>query len=76
MEGFYKTAKEDEAMQIVLFFLPGILYRLPEMVNDLLDLGAGNNKNKNFAKQKFRSNSLYTNNSQKTRQKHFYIRLC
>ncbi|KAF1760370.1 hypothetical protein GCK72_008619 [Caenorhabditis remanei] len=28
-------------MQIVLFFLPGILYRLPEKVNTVLDLGAG-----------------------------------
>ncbi|CAD5214600.1 unnamed protein product [Bursaphelenchus okinawaensis] len=41
LEGFYKTAKEDLAMQIVLFFLPGILYRLPNEVEDVLDLGAG-----------------------------------
>ncbi|KAE9551033.1 hypothetical protein FO519_005767 [Halicephalobus sp. NKZ332] len=41
LEGFYKTAKEDEAMQIVLFFLPGVLYRLPSMIGNLLDLGAG-----------------------------------
>ena len=41
LEGFYKTAKEDEAMQIVLFFLPGVLYRIPNMIENLLDLGAG-----------------------------------
>ncbi|CAD5220621.1 unnamed protein product [Bursaphelenchus xylophilus] len=41
LEGFYKTAKEDLAMQVVLFFLPGILYRLPNQVEDVLDLGAG-----------------------------------
>lgn len=29
-------------MQMVLFFLPGILYRLPDKVKNLLDLGAGN----------------------------------
>ncbi|CAI4229119.1 unnamed protein product [Auanema sp. JU1783] len=41
LESFYKTAKEDTAMQIVLFFLPGMLYRLPERVRTVLDLGAG-----------------------------------
>uniref|UniRef100_A0AC34GNA6 NNMT/PNMT/TEMT family protein n=1 Tax=Panagrolaimus sp. ES5 TaxID=591445 RepID=A0AC34GNA6_9BILA len=41
LEGFYKTAKEDTAMQVVLFFLPGVLYRLPEKIENLLDLGAG-----------------------------------
>ncbi|CAI5446385.1 unnamed protein product [Caenorhabditis angaria] len=41
LESFYKTASEDTAMQIVLFFLPGILYRLPEKVHSVLDLGAG-----------------------------------
>ena len=41
LESFYKTASEDTAMQIVLFFLPGILYRLPEKVRTVLDLGAG-----------------------------------
>lgn len=41
LESFYKTASEDTAMQIVLFFLPGILYRLPEKVRTALDLGAG-----------------------------------
>uniref|UniRef100_A0A0N4Z9A8 NNMT/PNMT/TEMT family protein n=1 Tax=Parastrongyloides trichosuri TaxID=131310 RepID=A0A0N4Z9A8_PARTI len=41
LEGFYKTAKEDVAMQIVLFFLPGILYRLPPHIENALDLGAG-----------------------------------
>ncbi|KJH49160.1 NNMT/PNMT/TEMT family protein [Dictyocaulus viviparus] len=41
LESFYKTASEDSAMQIVLFFLPGILYRLPEKVKTALDLGAG-----------------------------------
>lgn len=28
-------------MNIVLFFLPGILYRLPEKIKTVLDLGAG-----------------------------------
>ncbi|KAK6744579.1 hypothetical protein RB195_011352 [Necator americanus] len=41
LESFYKTASEDTAMQIVLFFLPGILYRLPRTVRTVLDLGAG-----------------------------------
>ncbi|EYC23361.1 hypothetical protein Y032_0015g2608 [Ancylostoma ceylanicum] len=41
LESFYKTASEDTAMQIVLFFLPGILYRLPRTVRTALDLGAG-----------------------------------
>uniref|UniRef100_A0A0K0E8A2 Methyltransferase-like protein n=1 Tax=Strongyloides stercoralis TaxID=6248 RepID=A0A0K0E8A2_STRER len=41
LEGFYKTAKEDVAMQIVLFFLPGIIYRLPNEIENVLDLGAG-----------------------------------
>lgn len=41
LEGFYTSPKEDGAMQMVLFFLPGILYRLPEKVHTLLDLGAG-----------------------------------
>uniref|UniRef100_A0A0K0FC46 Uncharacterized methyltransferase (inferred by orthology to a C. elegans protein) n=1 Tax=Strongyloides venezuelensis TaxID=75913 RepID=A0A0K0FC46_STRVS len=41
LEGFYKTAKEDVAMQIVLFFLPGIIYRLPDKIENILDLGAG-----------------------------------
>ncbi|VDM28825.1 unnamed protein product [Toxocara canis] len=26
LDGFYKTANEDFAMQVVLFFLPGIIY--------------------------------------------------
>jgi hypothetical protein len=42
LNGFYRTAREDEAMQIVLFFLPGIAYRLPKEVGTLLDLGSGN----------------------------------
>ncbi|KHJ83923.1 NNMT/PNMT/TEMT family protein [Oesophagostomum dentatum] len=41
LESFYKTASEDTAMQIVLFFLPGILYRLPRPIRTVLDLGAG-----------------------------------
>ncbi|VDM59279.1 unnamed protein product [Angiostrongylus costaricensis] len=41
LESFYKTASEDTAMRIVLFFLPGILYRLPTKVKTVLDLGAG-----------------------------------
>uniref|UniRef100_A0A915ESH3 Uncharacterized protein n=1 Tax=Ditylenchus dipsaci TaxID=166011 RepID=A0A915ESH3_9BILA len=41
LEGFYVSHKEDGAMQTVLFFLPGILYRLPDKVETLLDLGAG-----------------------------------
>lgn len=41
LNSFYKTASEDTAMQIVLFFLPGILYRLPQKVRSVLDLGAG-----------------------------------
>ncbi|CAI2348568.1 unnamed protein product [Caenorhabditis sp. 36 PRJEB53466] len=41
LDSFYKTASEDTAMQIVLFFLPGILYRLPQKVRTVLDLGAG-----------------------------------
>ncbi|KAJ1373067.1 hypothetical protein KIN20_035398 [Parelaphostrongylus tenuis] len=41
LESFYKTASEDTAMQIVLFFLPGILYHLPTNVRTVLDLGAG-----------------------------------
>ncbi|PIO59159.1 hypothetical protein TELCIR_19386, partial [Teladorsagia circumcincta] len=40
LESFYKTASEDTAMQIVLFFLPGILYRLPSTIRTVLDLGA------------------------------------
>ncbi|KHN73469.1 putative methyltransferase B0303.2 [Toxocara canis] len=41
LDGFYKTANEDFAMQVVLFFLPGIIYRMPSTVKTLLDLGAG-----------------------------------
>uniref|UniRef100_A0AC35TH33 Nicotinamide N-methyltransferase-like n=1 Tax=Rhabditophanes sp. KR3021 TaxID=114890 RepID=A0AC35TH33_9BILA len=41
LEGFYSSAKEDIAMQIVLFFVPGIIYRLPESIENMLDLGAG-----------------------------------
>lgn len=41
LNSFYKTASEDTAMQIVLFFLPGLLYRLPQKLNTVLDLGAG-----------------------------------
>ncbi len=41
MYRFYVSAKEDEAMSVMLFFLPGILYRLPKEVSTLLDLGAG-----------------------------------
>ncbi|VDK50461.1 unnamed protein product [Cylicostephanus goldi] len=41
LESFYKEPSEDTAMQIVLFFLPGILYRLPRNIRTVLDLGAG-----------------------------------
>ncbi|WKY02545.1 hypothetical protein Q1695_016093 [Nippostrongylus brasiliensis] len=41
LESFYKTASEDPAMKIVLFFLPGLLYRIPSKVRTALDLGAG-----------------------------------
>uniref|UniRef100_A0A7E4W558 NNMT/PNMT/TEMT family protein n=1 Tax=Panagrellus redivivus TaxID=6233 RepID=A0A7E4W558_PANRE len=41
LEGFYKSASEDTAMQVVLFFLPGVLYRLPNSIENVLDLGAG-----------------------------------
>lgn len=41
LQSFYKSALEDSAMNIVLFFLPGILYRLPEKIKSVLDLGAG-----------------------------------
>ncbi|CAJ0596670.1 unnamed protein product [Cylicocyclus nassatus] len=41
LESFYKEPSEDTAMQIVLFFLPGILYRLPRQIRTVLDLGAG-----------------------------------
>ncbi|VDM71157.1 unnamed protein product [Strongylus vulgaris] len=41
LESFYKVPDEDTAMQIVLFFLPGILYRLPRHIRTVLDLGAG-----------------------------------
>ncbi|KAI6235794.1 Nicotinamide N-methyltransferase [Aphelenchoides besseyi] len=42
LNDFYSTAKEDVAMQIVLFFLPGILYRLPSNnIETVLDLGSG-----------------------------------
>ena len=44
LESFYKSAAEDTAMNIVLFFLPGILYRLPEKIRTVLDLGAGEYK--------------------------------
>ena len=41
LEGFYKSPREDVAMQIVLFFLPGIVCRLPRNIATMLDLGAG-----------------------------------
>uniref|UniRef100_A0A914W3V5 Uncharacterized protein n=1 Tax=Plectus sambesii TaxID=2011161 RepID=A0A914W3V5_9BILA len=40
LSGFYKSPQEDDAMKIVLFFLPGMLYRVP-IGGSLLDLGAG-----------------------------------
>lgn len=40
-KGFYKSAREDTAMQIVLFFLPGMICRLPRTIKTMLDLGAG-----------------------------------
>uniref|UniRef100_A0A915NCX6 Uncharacterized protein n=1 Tax=Meloidogyne javanica TaxID=6303 RepID=A0A915NCX6_MELJA len=39
--GFYKSPREDVAMQIVLFFLPGMVCRLPKTIGTMLDLGAG-----------------------------------
>ncbi|CAJ0941906.1 unnamed protein product, partial [Mesorhabditis belari] len=41
LNAFYKSATEDTAMQVVLFFLPGILYRVPTKITTFLDLGAG-----------------------------------
>ncbi|CAK5010380.1 unnamed protein product [Meloidogyne enterolobii] len=41
LEGFYKSPREDVAMQIVLFFLPGMVCRLPKTIGTMLDLGAG-----------------------------------
>lgn len=42
LKDFYSTHKDDGAMQIVLFFLPGILYRIPDQqIENVLDLGAG-----------------------------------
>ncbi|CAJ0580827.1 unnamed protein product, partial [Mesorhabditis spiculigera] len=41
LNAFYKSATEDTAMQVVLFFLPGILYRVPGKISTFLDLGAG-----------------------------------
>jgi hypothetical protein len=41
LNGFYISPREDEAMSVILFFLPGILYRLPNTVKTILDLGAG-----------------------------------
>ncbi|KAL3090099.1 hypothetical protein niasHS_006551 [Heterodera schachtii] len=41
LDGFYKSAREDTAMQIVLFFLPGMICRLPNNIETMLDLGAG-----------------------------------
>lgn len=44
LEGFYKSAREDVAMQIVLFFMPGMVCRLPRDIGTMLDLGAGGRK--------------------------------
>uniref|UniRef100_A0A0N4UL82 NNMT/PNMT/TEMT family protein n=1 Tax=Dracunculus medinensis TaxID=318479 RepID=A0A0N4UL82_DRAME len=41
LKSFYKTAFDDDAMHIILFFLPGIIYRIPKNVETVLDLGAG-----------------------------------
>ncbi|KAK0420751.1 hypothetical protein QR680_014863 [Steinernema hermaphroditum] len=41
LNGFYTAATNDGAMTLVLFFLPGILYRLPDKIDNILDLGAG-----------------------------------
>lgn len=41
LKDFYVSHKEDGAMQVVLFFLPGILYRVPQQLDTVLDLGAG-----------------------------------
>ena len=44
-QGFYKSPREDVAMHIVLFFLPGIVCRLPKDIGTMLDLGAGSGAN-------------------------------
>ena len=45
LTSFYKSPHEDEAMKIPLFFLPGIIYRVP-IGGSMLDLGAGNQRSK------------------------------
>uniref|UniRef100_A0A915PFF7 NNMT/PNMT/TEMT family protein n=1 Tax=Setaria digitata TaxID=48799 RepID=A0A915PFF7_9BILA len=41
LQAFYSTPTNDTAMHTILFFLPGILYWIPEKIRTLLDLGAG-----------------------------------
>uniref|UniRef100_A0A1I7X9G7 Methyltransferase-like protein 9 n=1 Tax=Heterorhabditis bacteriophora TaxID=37862 RepID=A0A1I7X9G7_HETBA len=59
LESFYKTAVEDTAMQVVLFFLPGILYRLPDKIRTVLDLGAGTNLHIHISFQMKKKKNLY-----------------
>ncbi|CAG9532655.1 unnamed protein product [Cercopithifilaria johnstoni] len=41
LRSFYSIPTNDVAMHTILFFLPGILYWIPEKIRTLLDLGAG-----------------------------------
>lgn len=41
LQAFYSMPTKDVAMHTILFFLPGILYWIPEEIRTLLDLGAG-----------------------------------
>lgn len=41
LEGYYKRADLVPAMNMVLQYLPGMIYRLPNKISTLLDLGAG-----------------------------------
>ncbi|VDN06316.1 unnamed protein product [Thelazia callipaeda] len=41
LQAFYYNPREDAAMRTVLFFLPGIIYWIPEKIRTVLDLGAG-----------------------------------
>ncbi|KAM3723863.1 Nicotinamide N-methyltransferase [Dirofilaria immitis] len=41
LQAFYSMPTNDTAMHTILFFLPGILYWIPEKIRTLLDLGAG-----------------------------------
>ncbi|VIO91072.1 NNMT/PNMT/TEMT family protein [Brugia malayi] len=57
LQAFYSMPTKDVAMHTILFFLPGILYWIPEEIRTLLDLGADCAENscnmlKNWAKNK------------------------